>query len=223
MDRGERSFRSLGTIAAVLGVTAGLLLIAAGATVGQTRRTIIDEWGAVQAPPPPPLRQATVDVRTTALLILDIQQQSCTLERRPRCIASIPRIQALLGRAIARGMAIVYSTTPGASATDILWQVRPLGSEPLVTSGVDKFIGTDLERILRERGIRTAIVVGTAAHGAVLHTSSSAALRGFQVIVPVDGMSAESLYIEQYTAWHLANAPTIGARVTLTRTDLIGF
>jgi len=39
----------------------------------------------------------------------------------------------------------------------------------------------------------------------------------------VDGMSAESLYIEQYTAWHLANGPTISARVTLTRIDMIQF
>lgn len=101
--------------------------------------------------------------------------------------------------------------------------MRPLGNEPVVVSNADKFLRTDLERILGERGIRTVIVVGTSAHGAVLHTASSAALRGLQVIVPVDGMSAETLYIEQYVAWHLASAPTIGARVTLTRTDLVSF
>lgn len=65
--------------------------------------------------------------------------------------------------------------------------------------------------------------MGTAANGAVLFTSRAAALRGFQVVVPVDGMSAENIYIEQYVAWHLSNAPRGGARVTLTRTDMIGF
>lgn len=93
----------------------------------------------------------------------------------------------------------------------------------MVTSNSDKFLGTNLEQLLRDRGIRTVIVVGTSAHGAVLHTASSAALRGLQVVVPVDGMSADTLYIEQYTAWHLANAPTIGARVTMTTTDQIRF
>jgi len=36
------------------------------------------------------------------------------------------------------------------------------------------------------------------------------------VVVPVDGMSSEQPYPEQYTAWHLANAPRVGDRVTLT-------
>ena len=71
--------------------------------------------------------------------------------------------------------------------------------------------------------IQTVIVVGTAAHGAVLYTASEAALRGFKVIVPVDGISADIPYAEQYVAWHMLNAPRIGAQSTLTKIDLIGF
>jgi nicotinamidase-related amidase len=82
---------------------------------------------------------------------------------------------------------------------------------------------TDLEKILKDRGIETVIVMGTAAHGAVLFTASGAALRGMRVIVPVDGMSADPAYPEQYTAWHLANAPAVGARTTLTQFDMIRF
>jgi len=48
-------------------------------------------------------------------------------------------------------------------------------------------------------------------------------LRGFQVIVPVDGASSSTTYAEQYTAWHLTNAPTISQAVTLTRIDMIKF
>jgi hypothetical protein len=43
------------------------------------------------------------------------------------------------------------------------------------------------------------------------------------VIVPVDGVSSSTAYAEQYTAWHLANAPRIGPQVTLTRSDLVSF
>ncbi len=93
----------------------------------------------------------------------------------------------------------------------------------MVTSGVNKFLGTDLETILKGRNIKTVIAFGTTAQGAVLHTSSEAALRGFQVLVPVDLVSAELLYAEQYTAWHLGNAPVISDRITLTRSDLIRF
>ena len=95
--------------------------------------------------------------------------------------------------------------------------------EPVVASGPDKFLGTDLEKLLKERNIQTVIVVGTAAHGAVLHTASGAALRGLKVLVPVDGILAEMLYPEQYTVWHLLNAPRIGSQTTITKTELVTF
>ena len=125
-----------------------------------------------------------------------------------------------MARVRAKHVPVIYSLAGGA-VTDILSEVAPLGGEPIVSSGPDKFLGTDLEKRLREKGIQAVIVVGTAAHGAVLYTASEAALRGFRVIVPVDGMSAEILYAEQYVAWNLVNAPRVGAQVTLTRTDTI--
>jgi nicotinamidase-related amidase len=120
-------------------------------------------------------------------------------------------------------MAIVYSLSPGAAAADIAPDLAPRPDDPVVSSGPDKFLGTDLEKVLKDRGIRTVIIAGTAAHGAVLATASGAALRGLRVIVPADGISAETLYPEQYTLWHLLNAPRIGAQVTVTRTDLVSY
>ena len=67
------------------------------------------------------------------------------------------------------------------------------------------------------------VVVGAAAHGAVLYTGSDAAMRGFNVVVPVDGMSAETPYAEQATAWLLANAPTIASKVSLTKSDMVTY
>jgi len=185
--------------------------------------TIVDEWATVEAPPPPELRAVVVDPRATALLILDIQSQNCNPERRPRCVASVPPIKGLLTKARAREVPVVHSLTRRANTSDIIEEVAPLKGEPVVESGVDKFFGTDLEKILREKGIKTVILVGTSAHGAVLHTATAAALREFRVVVPVDGVSAGELYAEQYTAWHLVNAPGTRRQVTLTRTDLVEF
>src|SRR5207244_8226369 len=74
-------------------------------------------------------------------------------------------------------------------------------------------------------GVQTCAlpIFGTAAHGSVLYTSSAAALRGFNVIVPVDGMSTvgEHIYVEQYVAYNLTHAPVLSPKVTLTRTDMI--
>jgi nicotinamidase-related amidase len=185
--------------------------------------TIVDEWRTVEIPPPPALEAVTVDPATTAFLVLDIQNQNCNAERRPRCVASLPRVERLLAEARQRGLTIVYTLTSRATEADIRPEVAPKPGEPVVRSGVDKFFGTDLEAILREAGVETVILAGTSAHGAVLHTAAGAAARGFRVVVPVDGMSASEPYAEQYTAWHLVNSPGTARRTTLTRTEWIQF
>ena len=186
-------------------------------------QTIVEEWNTVKIPPPPELRPVTIDPKTTALLLLDFNRQTCNADRRPRCIASIPKVEKLLKEARAKGVWIVFSLSAGAAASDIAKELAPLEGEPVVTSGPDKFLGTDLEKILKEKGVRTVIVTGTAAHGAVLYTASEAAFRGFQVIVPLDGMSAESIYAEQYVAWNFANAPRVSSQTRLTAVDWIRF
>lgn len=185
--------------------------------------TIIDAWDTVKAPPAPELKPVTSDPKTTALLLLDFNKQTCNAERRPRCIATLPNMKKLLAEARAKGVAVIYSLSAGAVATDIAQELAALPGDPVVTSGPDKFLGTDLEKLLKDRNITTVIVAGTAAHGAVLYTASGAALRGMRVIVPADGISAETLYPEQYALWHLANAPRVSVQMTLSRTDLIRF
>lgn len=186
-------------------------------------QTVIEEWHNVKIPPAPEIKFVTVEANSTALLMLDFNKQTCNAERRPRCIASIPKVQKLLKEARAKGVFVVYSLSAGATPADIAKELAPQGGEPIVTSGPDKFHGTELEKILKERNVKMVIITGTAAHGAVLYTASGAALRGIKVIIPVDGMSAESLYPEQYTAWNLVNAPRISTQVTLSRTDMIKF
>lgn len=205
----------------ILGI--GVTLLFLSFPVFTQDQTIVDEWESVKAPPPPLLKPVTVDPQSTALLILDIQNQNCSSERRPRCVASVPKIQSLLKKARNKEMAVIYSLTSRASATDIRKEVAPKEGEPIVKSGPNKFYGTELENILREKNIKTVMLTGTSAHGAVLNTAAAAAIRGFEIVVPVDGMSASQPYAEQYTAWHLANGPGTRRRTTLTRISLIQF
>ena len=184
-------------------------------------QSIIDEWQSVKTPPAPELKMVTLDPATTALLLLDFNKQTCNAERRPRCISSIARVEKLLKFAREKGVFVAHTISAGAAPADIAKELAPLGSEPVVASGPDKFLGTDLEKILKEKNIKTVVAVGTATHGAVLYTASGAALRGMKVIVAVDGISAESLYAEQSATWILVNAPRISAEVTLTKIELI--
>jgi nicotinamidase-related amidase len=199
------------------------VLLSSGYLFAQSK-TIVDEWASVQAPKPPELKSVKIDdPKTTAFLVLDIIKQQCNNERRPRCVAAAPKMQAFLAQARTKGVSVVYSYTSTSTPADILKEVAPLPGEPLVQAPADKFLRTDLEKILKDKGIKTVIIVGTAAHGAVLYTGSEAAFRGFKVIVPVDGMASENTYFEQYTAFQLANGPGVGQQVTLTKFDMIQF
>lgn len=184
-------------------------------------QNIIDEWASVKAPAAPALKPVTVNPKTTALLMLDFMNQNCG--KRPRCLASIPVMKKLLGEARAAKAAVVYSLIHNSTTDDVIKDVAPTTDEPWVISGPDKFLNTDLEKILKDLGIETVIVTGTAANGAVLFTASEAALRGMNVIVPVDGMSALDPYSELTTAYTLAGAPLISLKTTLTTIDMIKF
>jgi len=201
--------------ATLLGVAIGLPL--ASPTSAQT---IIDEWNDVKVPAAPALKPVKVEPKETALLMLDFVKQLCG--PRPRCVASLPKVQGLLTKAREAGVLVVYSMA-GQPITDKLPEVAARPGEASVTSGPDKFMNTDLDKILKENGIKTVIVAGTAAEGAVLNTAAGAALRGYKVIMPVDAASSTQPYSEQYTAWHLANSPRVGPQVTLTKIDQISF
>jgi nicotinamidase-related amidase len=213
------SLRHFLTLAASVAASAFVL----GLAMPATAQTIIDEWKSVQAPPAPELKSVTVDPKTTALLMNDFVKQACNQQRRPRCIATLPKAKALLAEARAKGMFVVYSIVKGGSAGDTLPEVARIGNEPVVESGVDKFFRTDLEQILKDKGIQTVIVAGTGANGAVLYTGSGAVLRGMKVIAPVDVISDVNTYMEQYVAYHFLNAPLIAGNVTLTSVDMIKF
>jgi nicotinamidase-related amidase len=188
--------------------------------------TIIDEWQSVKAPPPPALTTVTVDPKTTALLMLDFLNKNCT--PNPRCVASLPNVQKLLAAARGSGLTVVYSNFPSG---DVLPEVARKDTEPLVTAFFDKFTltnkdgsqDTGLDKILKDKGIKTVIVVGSAANGAVLNTTTSAFFHGYQTIVPVDGMSGNNPYIEQEVVYNFVSAPIMGGKVILTRIDMIKF
>ncbi|NEI70448.1 isochorismatase family protein [Rhizobium lusitanum] len=192
-------------------------------------QTIIDEWHKVKPPAPPELKSVTIDPKTTALLILDFNgaqdpsKGPCNKNTKPRCLVSVPKVKTLLDQARAKEMLVVFSLAGVGEPQDIATALAPLASEPIVKSGPDKFIGTNLRSILSDKGIKTVIVTGTASEGAVLDTATDAALNGMNIVLPVDGMSSTEPYGEQYVAWHMVNAPGVSQKTTLTSIDRIKF
>jgi nicotinamidase-related amidase len=215
-----------------------LIVLAALATVvvyaaPSRGETIIDEWASVKAPPAPKLQSVTLDPKTTALILIDIIKQTCNMKRRPRCVAMVPKVQKLLAEARSNGVYVIYAlfpsprpaTFPNPKISDFVPELAAKGNEPIVTAFVDKFMlgdkDTGLQKLLKDKGIKTLVPVGVASHNGVLFTSVLAALRGFNVVVPVDGMAGNNAYEDQLTAYTLTSS--IVYKVTLTSVDMIKF
>jgi len=182
---------------------------------------IVAEWATVKAPPAPMLKPVTIDPKTTALLMLDFMNQNCG--KRPRCVASIPAMKKLLAAARAAKAPVVYSIIAKTTTADVIKDVAPQANEPHVQSGPDKFLHTDLEKILKDKGIKTVIAVGTSSNGAVLFTAAGAAFRGMNVVVPVDGMTSVDAIAEYATVLDFQTAALVSNKTTLTRSDMIKF
>lgn len=176
----------------------------------------------MKVPPPPELKAVTVDPKTDALLALDFNggeaanSGPCNKTSKPRCLTSLPKLRAALEAARSHGVYVVYSITPTATPADIWPEVAPIAGEPVVKSGPDRFIGTDLRALLEAKGVKRVIVVGTASEGAVLNTAADAAFHGMNVVLPVDGMSSIERYAKQYVAWHMTHAPGVAQKTVLT-------
>jgi nicotinamidase-related amidase len=185
-----------------------------------------------QTPPPAPpklpdLAPVTVDAGTTAFLVLDINSAVCP--PRPACLKSVPAIAQLLSNARAAGAFVGFSTT---GTADVLSDVAPQPGEPVVTARADKFFNTDLDQTLKQHGIQTLVLVGSAANGAVLYTSFGANERGYTVVVATDGISSGPDFDTFLTEYQLLNQPGFAnagndplhtGAVTLSRGDLITF
>jgi nicotinamidase-related amidase len=103
--------------------------------------------------------------------------------------------------------------------------IKPRAGEWYRQPGPDKFMGSTLEPTLKQAGIKTVVICGNSFQGATVGTASGAAQRGYKVIVPVDCSAGETVYHEQYAAFHLAKGGPVGitGNVTLTRSTMIKF
>jgi len=188
---------------------------------------ITTEWANVKPPPAPQLKGVNVDPKTTALLVLDFMKANCGA--RPRCINTVPNVKKLIDEARAHDMMVAYTLVgqDPSPAGMIDQSLVPHAGEFRIegSGGADKFINSNLDQGLKAKGIKTVIVTGTSAQGAVVGTTNGATQRGYKAVVPVDGMSAEDAYNEQYAAWHIfkGGPANITGNATLTRSDMIKF
>jgi nicotinamidase-related amidase len=183
---------------------------------------IIREWASIKLE----LRPVTVDPRTTALLVLDMMKGNCGV--RPRCLATVATVKKLIEAARTHRLMVVYNLTGAGNVADMVDQsLAPRAEEFMVkgAGGADKFVNSNLDAGLKGRGIKTVIVTGTSAQGAVCGTTNGAVQRGYKAVVPVDGMSAEDAFNELYAVYHIAKGGPVNLtnNAIVTRSDMIAY
>ena len=87
---------------------------------------------------------------------------------------------------------------PGTWGADTHSDLKPIKGEYLLDKrGFSSFYATDLEVVLRRRGIRTVVLAGTVTYVCVLHTAFDAHVRDFDVIVLDDGTASWAPELQQ--------------------------
>jgi len=166
----------------------------------------------VQLPDIKIYEKVSVDPWKAAVIVVDMQNDFAHPNGKlfvPEAPKTIPNISRLLARARQYGVPIIYTqdwhmrddlefriwgehAVGGTWGAEIVEELKPQEGDIVIRKlRYDAFYGTHLEHVL-SRVLRrdTIIITGTVANICVLHTAGSAALRWFDVIVPIDGISA---------------------------------
>ncbi len=184
----------------------------------------------LQMPATPDPARVTLDPKTTALIVLDYVEDICN--NQVSCKTKmLPAMTPFMERVRKAGLTVAYGTR-APNQTKWLKEVAPAPGDIRVTNTAqDRFYGTDLDKELKAKGIKTLIMVGWKISGSVTYTSVGAMAHDYTVVIPMDTTSAGSDYettIGFYNVLNsgnanLANQPLKPNAVTLTRTDMITF
>jgi nicotinamidase-related amidase len=184
----------------------------------------------LQMPALPDPVKVVLQPATTALLVFDMIDRIC--KSQPNCTGvMVPALASLLARARKASVFVLYSTREPESSN---WmpECAPAPGDPIVKSyAQDRFYNTDLDKMLKAKGITTLILTGWKVSGSVVYTSVGATLREYTVVVPTDASLAATDYevaigqfqILNQNSANATNEPLKPNASTLSRTDMIVF
>jgi len=157
---------------------------------------------AQEGPNRPEAKPLTLDSKTTAILVLDLNAR-CH-DAGQICSKLMPAMGEFLEKARAAAVPIVYSVSASAKGKPLGEVASPLKrkqNEPVIyPDGFDKFGGGELQAMLKERGAKTLIVTGASTNSAVLYTATTTArMHRYNVVVPMDGVAATNKYEQEYS------------------------
>jgi nicotinamidase-related amidase len=197
--------------------------------------------GNVKIPEMEIKEDVVLDPSKTAVVVVDMQNDFVKPNGKlyvPTAQATVPAIRKLLEKARDANVPIIYTqdwhfkndpefriwgehcvmNTWGAEIID---ELKPMSDDILIRKRrYDAFFGTDLDYVLRHVvHADTLVIVGTVANICVLHTAGSAALNWYNVVVPIDGISA----LDEFDYYAALRQVTFLYKGVLTKVDSIRF
>ena len=175
-------------------------------------------------PEPKPI---TVDVKKTAVIVLDGSQRWSSPEQP--CHRLVPGMAKFLERSREAGMPIIYTISARSKGTPEGEVCSALGrrlSEPVIyPDGFDKFTSGELQNFLKLYDVDTLIITGYRSNVSVLNTATKATRElKYTVVIPMDGIAAKTEYEQEYTLFHFTVLPDQAARLfNFTMLDMIQF
>lgn len=151
--------------------------------------------GAAPTVTPGPARtpvQASTPAHAPALLVIDMQNALVAMAYRAS--GTVAAIAGLQRRARAAGAPVVLvqqrdeELEPGTEGWRIVPELAPAPGETVVPKAApDSFLDTDLDAVLRARGVTEVVVTGFATEICVESTARQALSRGYDVVLVADG------------------------------------
>jgi len=154
----------------------------------------------------------SIDAKRSALLVMDMQQDIVAM-LGDKAAGLVERTAGLIAAARTARVPVIYVVVAfrpgypelgprspmyervakagrmllGTSGTEVVAALRPQEQEPVVVKHrVSAFAGTDLEQILRARGVDTLLLLGIATSGVVLSTVRQGSDADYQLVVVED-------------------------------------
>lgn len=128
---------------------------------------------------------------TTALLVIDVQNFYWKDETHEEYIRTM---QEILDFSRAAGLSVIYvKHVRGDNPEDVIFHIReeiaPQKGEPIVIKRTPgSFFGTELEEVLKSKGIESVIITGMKTNHCCDTTTREASARGYHTFVIKEGV-----------------------------------
>jgi nicotinamidase-related amidase len=166
---------------------------------------------AQEGPNRPEAKPLTLDTKTTAILVLDLNAR-CD-DPKQVCSKITAPLGDFLDKARTAGVPIIYSVSASAKGKPLGELAVPLKrkeTEPVIyPDAFDKFFGGELQAFLKDKGAKTLIITGSATNNAVLYTATTAArMHRYSIVIPMDGVNTNTKYEQEYALHQFTVLPS---------------